>query len=76
MTIMRLSETARAISAHLRGEDREFGSVSTDTRTLAPGALFVALRGERFDGHDFLARAVAQQAAGALVQDSGAGIRE
>ncbi|HXV11112.1 MAG TPA: UDP-N-acetylmuramoyl-tripeptide--D-alanyl-D-alanine ligase [Burkholderiales bacterium] len=76
MTIMRLSEAARAISAHLRGEDRDFDSVSTDTRTLAPGALFVALRGERFDGHDFLARAVAQQAAGALVQDSGAGPRD
>lgn len=76
MTIMRLSEAARAISARLRGEDRDFDSVSTDTRTLAPGALFVALRGERFDGHDFLARAAAQQAAGALVQDSAAGAQD
>ena len=31
--------------------------VSTDTRTLAPGSLFVALKGERFDAHDFLADA-------------------
>lgn len=76
MTIMRLSEAARAISARLRGEDRDFDSVSTDTRTLAPGALFVALKGERFDGHDFLARAAAQQAAGALVQDAAAEARD
>ncbi len=37
--------------------------VHTDTRSLAPGDLFVALRGERFDGHDFLSQA---QAAGAV----------
>ncbi len=76
MTMMRLSEAARAISAELRGEDREFEAVSTDTRTLAPRALFVALKGERYDGHDFLAQAAQQQAAGALVQDSGFGIRD
>lgn len=76
MTMMRLSEAARAISAQLRGEDRAFEAVSTDTRTLAPRALFVALKGERFDGHDFLARAVEQRAAGALVQDSGLKIED
>ncbi len=47
--------------------DRVFDSVSTDTRTLAPGALYVALRGERFDGHHFLPDAVARGAAGVLV---------
>lgn len=71
MSMMRLSEAARAISARLRGEDRTFEAVSTDTRTLAPHALFVALKGEHFDGHDFLAQAVEQRAAGALIQDSG-----
>jgi UDP-N-acetylmuramoyl-tripeptide--D-alanyl-D-alanine ligase len=76
MTMMRLSEAARAISAQLRGEDRAFEAVSTDTRALAPRALFVALKGERFDGHDFLAQAVKQQAAGALVQNSGARIQD
>ena len=76
MTMMRLSEAARATSAELRGEDREFEAVSTDTRTLATRALFVALKGERYDGHDFLAQAAQQQAAGALVQDSGCGIRD
>ncbi len=68
--MMRLSEAARAVSATLRGEDRAFNAVSTDTRTLSPRALFVALRGERFDGHDFLGQAATRQAAGALVQDA------
>ena len=44
--------------------------VSTDTRAIAPGALFVALRGERFDAHDFLAQAVEQGAAALVVSDA------
>ena len=71
MSLMRLSEAARAIPAELRGEDRAFDAVSTDTRALLPHALFVALKGERFDGHNFLAQAAERKAAGALVQDSG-----
>ena len=43
-------------------------SVSTDTRTLAPGALYVALKGDRFDGHAFLAEAAAKGAAAAVVR--------
>lgn len=46
---------------------RRFSGVSTDTRTVEPGMLFVALRGERFDGHDFLAEALRRGAAGVLV---------
>ena len=76
MSMMRLSEAARAISAELRGEDRVFEAVSTDTRALAPQALFVALKGDRFDGHDFLAQAAEQRAAGALVQKSGLRIED
>ena len=68
MSLMRLSEAARAIPAELEGEDRAFDAVGTDTRTLPPHALFVALKGERFDGHDFLALAAGKGAAGALVQ--------
>ena len=44
--------------------------VSTDTRTLAPGSLFVALRGERFDGHDYLAGAAERGASAAVVEAS------
>ncbi len=52
-------------------EPRElsFTGVSTDTRTLDPGALFVALEGPTFDGHKFLAEAARQGAAGAVVRE-------
>jgi len=53
---------ARGDAAHA------FTSVSIDTRTLAPGALFVAIRGENHDAHAFLASALARGAAGALVE--------
>ncbi len=46
---------------------RTFTRVHTDSRTVAPGDLFVALQGERFDAHDFLADAVARGAAAVLV---------
>jgi UDP-N-acetylmuramoyl-tripeptide--D-alanyl-D-alanine ligase len=45
-----------------------FSEISTDTRSLRAGALFVALRGERFDGHDHLAAAARAGAAAALVR--------
>jgi UDP-N-acetylmuramoyl-tripeptide--D-alanyl-D-alanine ligase len=51
----------------------EVAGVSTDTRTLAPGSLFVALRGERFDAHDYLAEAAAKGAAAAVVAEARAG---
>jgi UDP-N-acetylmuramyl pentapeptide synthase len=43
MSMMRLSEAAHAIPAELRGEDRAFDAVGTDTRALSQQALFVAL---------------------------------
>jgi UDP-N-acetylmuramoyl-tripeptide--D-alanyl-D-alanine ligase len=46
----------------------QFAGVSTDTRHPAPATLFVALKGERFDAHDFLAQAQAQGAAAAVVR--------
>ncbi len=45
-----------------------FSEISTDTRTLRPGALFVALTGERFDGHEHLGAAAAAGAAAAVVR--------
>ncbi|GIX38237.1 MAG: UDP-N-acetylmuramoyl-tripeptide--D-alanyl-D-alanine ligase [Silanimonas sp.] len=62
-----LSLIARWTGGRLLGEDRKVTAVSTDTRTLAPGALFVALRGERFDAHDFIDRAEAAGAAAVMV---------
>jgi UDP-N-acetylmuramoyl-tripeptide--D-alanyl-D-alanine ligase len=50
------------------GEGRTFGGISTDTRSIAPGSLFVALTGERFDAHDFLNAAASAGAAAAIVR--------
>jgi UDP-N-acetylmuramoyl-tripeptide--D-alanyl-D-alanine ligase len=65
----RMSDLARRLDAPLHGEDVRFTRVTTDSRALAPGDLFVALKGERFDGHHFLEQARAAGAAGALVSD-------
>ncbi len=53
-------------------ETRAVSSVSTDTRTVVEGALFVALKGDRFDGHDFLEAALEKGAALLLVSDAAA----
>jgi UDP-N-acetylmuramoyl-tripeptide--D-alanyl-D-alanine ligase len=68
--LMTVSELARSVAAvSSQGDGRiGFSSVSTDTRTLAPGALFVALTGERFDGHDYVAEARERGAVAALVE--------
>jgi UDP-N-acetylmuramoyl-tripeptide--D-alanyl-D-alanine ligase len=50
------------------GGDATFERVHSDTRTLRPGDLFVALRGEKFDAHDFLAQAARAGAAAALAE--------
>jgi UDP-N-acetylmuramoyl-tripeptide--D-alanyl-D-alanine ligase len=76
MSMMRLSEAARAIRGELRGEDREFEAVGTDTRALTRRTLFVALKGDRYDGHDFIARAADSGAAAAMVQDQGSRIKD
>ncbi len=62
-----LSQFAHDAGGRLVGEDRAFTGVSTDTRSVARGELFVALRGPRFNGADFLALAHNAGAAGALV---------
>ena len=67
MTSMKLSEAAGVLQAQQVGVDKWFSAVSTDTRQLAPGDLFVALQGPSFDGHAFLGEAAARGAAGAIV---------
>jgi UDP-N-acetylmuramoyl-tripeptide--D-alanyl-D-alanine ligase len=62
-----LSEFAQTCAGELFGADRAFTGVSTDTRTLRPGELFVALRGPRFNANDFVAAAATAGAAGAVV---------
>ena len=53
--MMRVSQASEVLYGTHAGLDAGFTSVSTDSRTIQPGALFVALRGEKFDGHDFIA---------------------
>lgn len=64
-----LSQVATAVNGRLIGADPALTGVSTDTRAIGRGQLFVALRGEHFDAHDFLAQAVASGAAALLVAD-------
>jgi UDP-N-acetylmuramoyl-tripeptide--D-alanyl-D-alanine ligase len=71
--MMSLAEAAAAIGGRCAGGDARFSGVSTDTRSVGQGQLFVAIRGERFDGHQFLAVARERGAAGALVDDRYAG---
>jgi UDP-N-acetylmuramoyl-tripeptide--D-alanyl-D-alanine ligase len=63
-----LAELARVTGGVLSGPNAAFGAVISDSRALEPGALFVALRGERFDGHQFVPEAQQKAAAGALVE--------
>lgn len=61
-----LEELREPLQAVLIGDDATFAGVSTDTRTIAPQDLFVALNGERFDGHDYL-QVAADAGAGAVL---------
>jgi UDP-N-acetylmuramoyl-tripeptide--D-alanyl-D-alanine ligase len=63
-----LAEFARACGGTLSGADAAYTDVVSDSRTLTPGQLFVALRGPRFNGKEFVAAARAGGAAGALVE--------
>lgn len=65
-----LSAASRAIGAEHRGSDATITRVSTDSRNVCAGDLFVALKGPRFDGHEFVDRALAAGAAAALVSDT------
>lgn len=66
MISLMLSQLVEELDAQLVGDDRVIESVSTDTRAIESGALFIALVGERFDAHDFVSQAV-ESGAGALL---------
>ncbi|MDF3934372.1 UDP-N-acetylmuramoyl-tripeptide--D-alanyl-D-alanine ligase [Pseudomonas citronellolis] len=68
-----LSEVAGALEGRVLGADVGFDAVSTDSRAIEAGQLFVALSGPRFDGHDYLADVAAKGAVAALVQREVAG---
>ncbi|ACR10967.1 UDP-N-acetylmuramoyl-tripeptide--D-alanyl-D-alanine ligase [Teredinibacter turnerae T7901] len=64
---MKLSQLKLDSAKTLVGGDAEFFCVSTDTRSLQPGDLFVALRGEHFDGHAYIAQAIEKGACAVVV---------
>lgn len=65
-----LSKIAAVTGGRLVGVDVPLSGVSTDTRAIESGQLFIALRGERFDAHDFLVEAGAAGAAAFLVSEA------
>ncbi|MDP6994201.1 MAG: UDP-N-acetylmuramoyl-tripeptide--D-alanyl-D-alanine ligase [Woeseiaceae bacterium] len=65
-----LSNAAEYMHGTLHGEDVQFRGVSTDTRSLRAGELFVALHGPNFDGEAFLEQAASKKAAGAVISHS------
>jgi UDP-N-acetylmuramoyl-tripeptide--D-alanyl-D-alanine ligase len=65
--MMTLSTAASATNGHLIGADVSFNAVNTDSRHVSAGNLFIALKGDNFDGHDYAATCLQQGAAGVLV---------
>lgn len=76
MTLFTVEELREVISAKVLASDgvswakQRIRGISLDTRTLQPGDLFLALQGDRFNGHDFVAMALSRGAVGAIVLDS------
>lgn len=67
--MLTLLEAAEILNGRSSGNDVTFASVTTDSRNIAKGALFVALRGDKFDGHDFVAQALRSGAVAAMVEE-------
>ncbi len=64
-----LSDIARICDGELFGEDNAFCEIKTDTRAALEGALFVAIKGDSFDGHTYLEAAIDQGASGVLSEN-------
>ena len=69
LTLAQVADFCRnSLDAQLRNGDAVFSTVNTDTRALSAGELFLALRGENFDAHDFLHQAAAKNVCGLVVE--------
>jgi len=58
MTPVALSEIVKATGGQLSGDDAAVHGYSTDTRSINAGDVYFCLRGDRFDGHDFIQAAI------------------
>jgi len=67
--MMKLSKAATILNAKLIGDDAIFTSVNSDSRKVTAGELFVALKGENFDGHRFAEQALSKGAVAAMVNE-------
>ncbi len=65
---MMLNEVATILSSEMIGENISVNGISTDTRTIKGGELFLALKGPNFDGHDYVQQALDKGAVACLVQ--------
>ena len=72
--MMQLSAASLAMHGSLIGDDSAFDCVGTDSRAVRPGQLFVALKGEHFDGHDYAEQALEQGAAGVVLEKNTANL--
>jgi UDP-N-acetylmuramoyl-tripeptide--D-alanyl-D-alanine ligase len=72
MESLSLAQIAKLAGGSISADDTSIlvSKISTDSRTLRAGDVFVPLRGENFDGHKFLAQAAERGAAGAVVEES------
>jgi UDP-N-acetylmuramoyl-tripeptide--D-alanyl-D-alanine ligase len=70
--MIQLSEIAKAVNGQLLGADVEITSVASDSRKIVKNQLFVAIKGENFDGNTFALEAIKQGAAAVLVSDASA----
>jgi UDP-N-acetylmuramoyl-tripeptide--D-alanyl-D-alanine ligase len=72
--MMQLSAASLAMHGSLIGDDSAFDCVGTDSRAVRPGQLFVALKGDRFDGHAYAKQALEQGAAAVVLEKNTANL--
>jgi len=64
----KLSQIAQSMAGELVGKDDIYTQLSSDTRTLNPGDVYIALKGDSFDGHDFIQQAIEKKAVCIIAQ--------
>ncbi len=75
MIDLMLSDIAEACKGQLCGRNISVGDICTDTRKITEGSAFLAIKGERFDGHDFVSKAVEDGAAAVIVSSLKDGLK-
>ena len=66
---IKLSEIAKLLSLELKGEDQDVKNLSIDSREVKNGDLFVAIKGDKHDGHDFIQQSIKNGASSILCND-------